>query len=158
MLRLDLPGDMVQALVFFAALRKKYPQARITAVCSRASRFLLEGSADIDSVIAAETGNFYAGRAFDPGIFRELARNIRELDPDIAFDLKSDIRSLLLLKAAGARWIISHRNGGGGFWCDESAGDMIKDEHEIDRNLRLLGEGPVEKADINFYISEQYVE
>ncbi len=154
-LRLDLPGDMVQALAFFAALRKKYPEAGITAVCSRASRFLLEGNSDVDSVIAAETGNFYAGRSIDPGIFSVLARSIRKLDPDIAFDLKSDIRSLLLLKAAGARWIIGHKSGGGGFWCDESAGDMIKDEHEIDRNLRLMGEAPVEKADIKFFTSDE---
>jgi heptosyltransferase-2 len=153
-LRLDLPGDMVQALVFFASLRKKYPEARITAVCSKTSRFMLEGNADIDSVIAAETGNFYAGRGFAPGIFWGLARSIRKLDPDIAFDLKSDIRSLFLLKAAGARWIISHKSGGGGFWCDSSAGDMMEDEHEIDRNLRLLGEAPVEKADIKFPTSD----
>jgi len=58
--RLDQVGDMIQALPFLnRAETKKYPLARITTLCAKPNKFLLEHSPLVDSVIAIESSWFY---------------------------------------------------------------------------------------------------
>ena len=61
-LRLDQIGDMIQALPFFDALKKKYPQSVVHAVCVKDCAFLLENNKNIDFVHIMSSSWFYPER------------------------------------------------------------------------------------------------
>ncbi len=50
--RLDRVGDLVLSTPAIATVRKSYPEARITLVCSAYNRIVMERNGDVDDVIA----------------------------------------------------------------------------------------------------------
>jgi lipopolysaccharide heptosyltransferase II len=150
--RLDQVGDVIQVLPFFEALRKKYPNSKITALCAKPSEFLLYNSPSVDNVIVMENSWFYDEKVK----FRELvkvSRAIRATKPDLGFDLRGDFRNIVFLFLSGVRRVYGYGSTGGGFLLSKEF-EFRNDEHQLDKNLRLLGEKSQPLVSINFPASQ----
>jgi len=152
--RLDQVGDMIQALPFFTAVRRKYPAARITALCAKPAAFLLEHFSGVDNIITMESSWFYHEGNTNLHELLRVSKAIQETEADLAFDLRGDFRNILFLFLSGARRICGYGWTGGGFMLAKEF-EFRKDDHEIDKNLRLIGEHSQPLVTINFGVDEQ---
>jgi len=147
--RIDQVGDVIQSLPFFESLRRKYPTCRIMALCVEDSAFLLRGNPNVDEVVALRTSWFYPGRSAS---WRDLYRTFRAIrlsKPDLTFELRGDLRTLLFLAVSGARNIHGYGCAGGGFLLSQEY-DYDREQHEVDKNLRMLGESSPAFTKIGF--------
>jgi ADP-heptose:LPS heptosyltransferase len=137
--RLDQLGDMIQALPFFERLKLKYPDHEVHAVCVRDCAFLLEKNRNIDRLYTVSSSWFYPERRTDKKEYKALAGVLKKTGMGMGFDLRGDIRNLFFLRSCGAQLVKGYGSSGGGFLADEKT-PYDRDEHEIDKNLRLIGE------------------
>ena len=90
-------GDVVNALPTLAALRARWPEARISWVVNRSLRGLIDGNPAIDEVIPHDrAGAGIAG-------FARLLDGLRRRRFDVAIDLQGLLRSGLMAAATGAK-------------------------------------------------------
>ena len=97
-IKLSSLGDVIHALPVAAALRKRFPDARISWLVNRGFHEILEGNPDIDELILFERGRW--------GRFFRLASTVHELKKltntlkagsfDLVIDLQGLLRSGLL--------------------------------------------------------------
>lgn len=95
-------GDVVHATPVLAALRARWPWARISWVVHSGLRGLVDGLAELDEVIPFDR----AKMGFGPRGAWRLARTLAELRSkrfDVAIDLQGLLRSAILTAATGAR-------------------------------------------------------
>ena len=137
--RLDQVGDMIQALPFFNVLRQKYPRARITVLCAKPTKFLLERSPWVDSIIALELSWFYREKKVTLQELLRVSREIKATKADLAFELRGDMRNILFLFFSGIKRIHGYGCTGGGFLLAKEF-EYQREEHEVDKNLKLIGE------------------
>lgn len=136
-LRLDQIGDVIQAIPFFEALKKKYPKSTVHAVCVKDCAFLLENNKNIDRLYTMTSSWFYPERKTLLSDYTELINILRQTGIDKAYDLRGDIRNLLFLRLCGAKKVKGYDCAGGGFLIDEKT-PYDRNEHEIDKNLKLI--------------------
>jgi heptosyltransferase-1 len=97
-LDLHMIGDAVMLLPFLAALRRRYPGARITVVSGPWNRPVLAGEASLDQLV-----EFAAPWVKGQGLraswsaARGLVRSLRTERWDIGIDMRGDIRNILIL-------------------------------------------------------------
>lgn len=152
--RLDQIGDMVQALPFLNAIRKKYKDARIYVLCAKQTEFLLKERKDIEKIFVMENSWFYKEKKVNLKEIFNLIKELKKEKIDIAYDLRGDLRNILLLFLSGVKNIIGYGCAGGGFLLDcEKRYD--RDMHEIDKNLFLIDEKSGEKVVMDFLIPEK---
>jgi ADP-heptose:LPS heptosyltransferase len=151
--RLDHVGDMVQALPFFDALRRKYPKANITALCTKSTAFLVEHYPSIDNVIAMESSWFYPEKKTAMQDLLRVSRETRAVRADLAIDLRGDLRNIVFLFLSGATRIYSYGCTGGSFLLSKEF-EYRREEHEMDKNLKLIGEKPQSPVAIAFRVNE----
>lgn len=152
--RLDQVGDMIQALPFLNALRQKYPLARITTLCAKPTKFLLEHSPLVDSVIAIESSWFYREKRVTLQELLRVSREIKAAKAELAFELRGDMRNILFLFLSGIKRIHGYGCTGGGFLLAKEF-EYQRDEHEVDKNLKLIGEKSRVNITIAFGMNEQ---
>ncbi|HDQ26784.1 MAG TPA: lipopolysaccharide heptosyltransferase family protein [bacterium] len=152
--RLDQAGDMVQALPFLDALRRKYPGARITVFCARETEFLARSSPAVDETISFESSWFYPEKRFSLKEAASVLKKMRREKYGFAFDLRGDARNIFFLKLAGASRITGYGCAGGGFFLDGEK-EYDREEHEIDKNLKLIGEKAPDVMRMNFHTGEK---
>jgi heptosyltransferase-2 len=143
--RLDQAGDCVQAIPFFEHLRKKYPSASITAAVLEGNAYLFRENTDVDKIITIPVSWFVKGKNVAVKDLLRFCDDIRSSGFDLGFDLRGDIRDIAVMFFCGVKKIIGYGCGGGGFMIDSQL-PYDRDMHEIDKNLRLLGEGPLGDA------------
>jgi lipopolysaccharide heptosyltransferase II len=97
--RLRSIGDAVLATPSLAALRRFLPRARIDLLLEDWVAPLLEGSAEVDSVVRVARGSTRARLS--------VARRLRAARYDVAYNLHGGSTAALLVRASGAR----HRVG-----------------------------------------------
>jgi heptosyltransferase I len=107
-IRLSAIGDVVFTNPFLHAMRRAYPEARITWLCEPAIKSLLEADVAIDNVITwpkqdwrgyIKQGQFI--RLFKA--WRKLRAELRALDADLAIDLQGLLKSGIWAWFSGAR-------------------------------------------------------
>jgi ADP-heptose:LPS heptosyltransferase len=153
-MRIDQMGDVIQTLPFFEKLAKKYPGAEIYALTAKPSRFLLENKPFIKKVFSIESSWFYKDRKIKLQEVLGLIKELKNEKIDLAFDLRGDIRNIFFLFLSGAKKICGYGCAGGGFLLDCKI-DYDRGEHEIDKNLKLIGEPPVaEELKFDFFVPE----
>ena len=152
--RLDHVGDMVQALPFFDALRRKYPKSNITALCTKPTAFLVEHYPSIDNVIAMESSWFYPEKKTAMQDLLRVSRETRAARADLAIDLRGDLRNIVFLFLSGATRIYSYGCTGGSFLLSKEF-EYRREEHEIDKNFKLIGEKPQSPVAIAFRVNEE---
>ncbi len=108
LVRLSAMGDVVQALGAVEALHRTRPDWRLTFVTQPVSAPLLRGVPGIGRVVE------FARHAGLRGL-RDLRRDLRADDYDLALDLQGNWKSALVARLASAREVI----GMGGAWRQE---------------------------------------
>lgn len=153
--RLDQVGDMVQALPFFSALRKKYPNAKIYGLCAKATEFLLKNNPDCDGVFSVEGSWFYREKHYSDAEMHAVSKAIKKEGVDTAFCLRGDLRNIMFLFFTGIKNRIGYGCTGGGFLLTKEL-PYDREEHEINKNLRLIGEKLADTdLRINFPVNDQ---
>lgn len=125
-------GDVVLSTPVFAALRRHYPAAHITALVRPEVAELLDGHPHLDAVLTDDK----RGRERGLGSFA-VVRKIREGDFDIALALHKSFRTAWILAAAGIGWRIGFRQSAGWFLYHRR---VLRDNrrHDVERNLSIL--------------------
>ena len=152
LVRLGSLGDIVHALPVAAALRERFPEARIDWLVDARYRDILDYVPVIDwrlvvrsdpSVASDVAESVPKARTF-PGR-RGLAAAVVELRRsryDIAFDLQGLVKSAILARLSGARRVVGFaaghvREGAAGI-CYHERVDPGLARHVVDKNLALL--------------------
>jgi lipopolysaccharide heptosyltransferase I len=143
-------GDIIHSLPVLTALRRRYPQARITWVVNRAYEPLLQGHPDLDATLPVERGASRArlGRAVLN--YWRLFRALRNQRFDLVIDLQGLFRSGVMTAATRAPRRVglnSAREGASWFYTDVLAGTDRMKIHAVDRYWRVaealgVGDGP----------------
>jgi len=92
-------GDVVMATPAIRALRRRFPKARIAALCRPAAADVLEHSPHLDRIITADRN----GVGPETNSTRELVRLLRAEDFDLAVILPNSLRTALLAWRARAK-------------------------------------------------------
>ncbi len=145
-------GDIIHTLPILTALRRRFPQARITWIVNSGYRGLLEGHPHLDDLITFERG------AMRGGCFRALAGyskfllELRRRRFDLVIDLQGLLRSGIMALATGAPrrvGLTAAREGASCFYTDVVRGTDRLTIHAVDRYWRVAralgaGDGPIE--------------
>jgi heptosyltransferase-2 len=136
-------GDVVMASVALHALRRAYPQARITLLAKSHAAELLAASGLVDEYLAFENGTGVPDIRRRPA--REQARamwsvlrRLRRGRFDLSIDARADLRSNVLTLLAGARHRIGLESPGGSSLLTHRVRIPIAETHKIDDWLALL--------------------
>lgn len=140
LLRLERIGDLLMALPGIAAVRAAAPDAVIDLVVGSWNEELARA---IPSVNRVETldARWLAreGVGLDlPALLRRASR-WRSAGYDLAINFEPDVRSNLLIAAAGAGWTAGYRSAGGGPLLDQAL-DYDPRSHTSDNARRLVEE------------------
>jgi ADP-heptose:LPS heptosyltransferase len=107
-----LIGDVVFTTPAIAALRRRFPDARLTYVVEAAAEPVVRHHPDLDDIIVAERPGGLARIAYD----LQLARRLRAAAFDIVIDFHGGPRSGWLTLASGAATRVGYALPGRG-WC-----------------------------------------
>jgi ADP-heptose:LPS heptosyltransferase len=149
--RLDQVGDLIQALPFFQKIKEKFPRAEIHALVARGTEVILWGNKNIDKIHLLQSSWFYPERKRDNAERNKLSFKIRKQKFDLAYDLRGDLRTILFLYFSGVKQICSYPSAGGGFLLD-ACKPYDREEHEIDKNLKLIDEKSKDEMVMEFNI------
>lgn len=127
-------GDIVHALPVLAALRARWPGARIAWVVNRGLRALLDGHPDLDEVIP-----FDRARA---GGFGRILVELRRRRFDLTVDLQGLLRSAIMTAATGSPVRVGSaraREGAarGRFYTHKVDHPPLSEVHAVDRLLAI---------------------
>lgn len=159
--RLDSIGDVLLSEPAIAALRRRFPQARLDVVVGAAGKSILEGHPAIDNLIlyeapwhAAWRGQVVSWRKQLGGLLRILAR-LRRGRYDLAYELRGDFRDIAFAAASGARARVGNGERGGGFFLTRDVRPPAT-AHHLEKALAIAAAsgacGPVETP--RLYLSE----
>jgi lipopolysaccharide heptosyltransferase II len=138
LLRLERIGDLLMALPAMADVRAAAPAAQIDLVVGSWNADIARAIEPVNRVQALDAR--WLSREGDGLGMRSLiraARRWRMADYDLAINFEPDIRSNLLLAAAGAAWTAGYRSGGGGALLDLAL-DYDPRAHTTDNARRLV--------------------
>jgi len=131
-------GDVVHALPFLAAIRRRWPEASITWVINRGLRSLVEGHPDLDEVISFDRGLIRPGPTGLARLVRFLL-DLRRHRFDLAIDLQGLFRSGLMAWSTVAKYrvgLAEAREGAILFYTHPIATGGTR-LHAVDRLLRV---------------------
>jgi lipopolysaccharide heptosyltransferase I len=134
-------GDVVHALPVLAALRHKFPSARITWVVNGSYQPLIEGHQALDETIAFDRGALKGGWRSAARTSLSLARELRKRRFDLVIDLQGLARSGLMTLATGAKRRVgmsTAREGAHLAYTDVIAVPDPTTAHAVDRYWRVV--------------------
>jgi len=136
--RLDRIGDVLLSLGAFAAIRQKYPNARISALVRPHARAIPERIAEVSETLVYDYGK--AGRHRSILGYLRLVGELRRKHFDVAFVLHPTLRSHLLCLFAGIPLRIGVAAEGGGQLLTHKIADHRADglQHESHNVLDVL--------------------
>jgi heptosyltransferase-2 len=125
-------GDVVLSTPVFAALRRQYPEAHLTALVHPDVAGVLDGHPHVDAVLTDDK------RGGDRGLrsFR-LVRRLRQGRFDVALALHKSLRTAWVLAAAGIGQRVGFRQSAGWFLYHRCV-SRDATQHDVDRNLSIL--------------------
>lgn len=102
-IRLSSAGDVACAIPLIGALRRRFPEARLSWVVNRAFKPLLEGHPELSEIFIFDRRR--------PGAFLPLALELRRRKFDLVIDAQGQLRSGLLGLLSGAPVRIGFEKG-----------------------------------------------
>lgn len=138
LLRLERIGDLLMALPGIAAVRALAPEAQIDLVVGSWNAELARAFRSVSSVQAIDA--HWLARGGGGLSLPQLIRGTsawRRNGYDLALNFEPDVRSNLLIAAAGAGWTAGYRSAGGGALLDEAL-DYDISAHTTDNAVRLV--------------------
>ncbi len=148
--KLSAIGDVVQALPALEAVKKTFPESRVTWVVEEAAAGILEGHPQIDTLLVSGRRSWLRmlghPRSFREGCVKIVAfiRTLRATRYDIAIDLQGLLKSGLLIGLARADRKIGFAGSRelSSFFLNERLPAYNKNKHALERYLdvaRYLG-------------------
>ena len=138
LLRLERIGDLVMALPGIAAVRALAPAARIELVVGSWNATLAGAIPAVDRVHTLDAQWLARdGGGLGLPLLLRAASVWRRNRYDLAINFEPDVRSNLLIAAAGARWTAGYRSAGGGPLLDEAL-DYDPTSHTAENARRLV--------------------
>ena len=136
-------GDVVLATPFLAALREKFPGARVTLLGQKHAAELLAHSDLVDEVVTVDVPWTAARRRYDPVRYAdaELRRVISDLRSrrfDLAFESRMDPRAKMVLGLTGARRRVAYEYGGCNWLLTDAVPITDFDRHRVHDWTALL--------------------
>ncbi|MBN2021377.1 MAG: lipopolysaccharide heptosyltransferase II [Pirellulales bacterium] len=145
--QLDHMGDAVLSSGMLAALRKRYPDARIDVLAGAWNRALFEAMPEVDRVFASRVNRFSrAGRLGWAMATCWWGWRLRRERYDLGIDVRGEFPLALLLWLAGARRRLGWAAGGGGFLLTDSAA-YVPDRPEVESRRALLAQLGIEAVE-----------
>lgn len=126
-------GDTILSLPLFAEIKRRFPQAKLTLLCSPSSKELLQDHPGIDEVVVDDKKNADKGWL---GLWRK-ARELREMKFSAALSPHKSLRSALLLFLAGIPYRVGFRQSKGWFLFHRRVSRNLT-RHDVERNLSIL--------------------
>lgn len=131
-------GDIIHALPVLTALRRRFPQSRITWVVNRLYEPLLQGHPDLDATLAFDRS---AGPVRGAWQFVNLLRTLRNRRFDLVIDLQGLLRSGLMTGATCAPrrvGLSDAREGARWFYSDVVSVPNAHELHAVDRYWHVV--------------------
>lgn len=150
-------GDVITAVPVLRALKRRFPQAKITWLIAKSCLDVIENDPDLDDIIVFDRkalGKWSSPKAW-AGIFA-LKRKIRKSNFDLVLDYQGLLRSGFFTSWSGAKNRIGFANAREGatlFYTQKVVTDEI---HTVDRNAELtefVG-APVSPDDMKLFVNE----
>jgi heptosyltransferase-2 len=126
-------GDVVLTTPLLSELKRRFPEAVLTALCTPQAKDLLEGNPDIDEIITDDKKGRHKGWA---GLWRK-SQELRSRGFTLALSPHKSFRSALLLFLAGIPYRIGFRQSVGWFFFHARA-NRDSNRHDVERNLSIL--------------------
>ena len=138
LLRLERIGDLLMALPAIAAVRAHAPNAQIDLVVGSWNADLARAIPSVNGVETLDAA-WLAREGSGAGLASMLktAAGWRGRHYDLAINFEPDVRTNLVIAAAGARWTAGYRSAGGGPLLDEAL-EFDPRRHTTDNALRLV--------------------
>lgn len=146
-IRLDQIGDLVCSLPVFPALKTRFPGAKITALVGEEGKAILDQNPFIDQLIVFRSNWFSRKKWSSPFEYFKILSLLRKSNYDLAFDLRGDLRNIVLITLAGVRYRIGYGIAGGAGLLHHTA---VYDEalHQVELNLKLVTGEPVKRQNV----------
>ena len=135
---LHLLGDVVMLTPLLAALRQRYPAAKISLLAGPWSRPVLAGNPDVDEIITY-VAPWVKPTRFLPavaGFFRTSFR-LRARRWDVGIDVRGDVRQILMIYLAGCEARVGFDFTGGGSLLTQIVPDDGSVTHILDHHERI---------------------
>lgn len=153
-------GDVTHTLPALNALRKKYPQARITWLVEEAAADVVIGHAALDHVLVSRRKK-WTRELLGPGFFKtfqkiiSFVRELRAIRYDLLIDFQGLLKSGILVGLARAERKVGFGRGmdhaeGSYIFLNEKIPAVDMDIHALDREMMLLKAIGVESEKIEF--------
>lgn len=126
-------GDIVLAQPLLAALRQKFPTARLDVLCTPSVAGLLQASPHVDDVLSYDKRGYARGVR---GVYR-LAGELKQRSYTLAVSPHKSFRTAWLLALAGIPLRVGFRQSAGWFLYHRCVRRDAA-QHEVLRNLSLL--------------------
>ena len=141
-IRLSSLGDIIHTLPAFSALRKKFPQAKITWIVEEKGREILELVPGIDRIVDIKMKRLHPGSKKFLEEFSNIKKKIRDKD-QVVLDFQGLIKSGFLAKLSKAKIKTGfHKHNlkeplASLFYTDRLA-EISENTHVISKNMKLL--------------------
>lgn len=139
LVQLSWLGDCVLTTPMIRAIKTKHPQSTVSVLTTPVAREIFEGHPEVSEVLC------YDKRGKDRGVqgFFRMARVLSDQHFDLVYSIHRSARTALLLWWAGIPVRVGF-DSGSLTWCFTRRVRRPKDQHEVVRNLALIGDaGPL---------------
>jgi heptosyltransferase II len=131
-------GDSLLVLPLLTALRKAYPETKISVLLNPVTKSLFDDNKNIDKIYTYTTPWFRYSKKREKGDVQKylrLRKTLREQKFDWAIDARGDLRNnLLILYASGAKRRIGFSNTGGKYLLTDDVGWTTKVSDGVNSN------------------------
>jgi heptosyltransferase-1 len=153
-IRLSSLGDVIHTLPAFSALRKSYPEARISWVVEESGNEILDLVPGLDRIVPVKLKRWKLGSRRFWQEFAKLRKEIRNKD-QVAIDFQGLVKSGLMAFISGARKRIGfHRKNlkerQASLFYTNSLEEVSERDHVISKNIKLLSLLGIESHDYEF--------
>lgn len=153
-IRLSSLGDVIHTLPAFSALRKRYPEAKISWIVEENGNEILDLVPGLDRIVPVTWKRRRLGsRGFWQDFFR-LKREIRDKN-QVAIDFQGLVKSGFMAYVSGAgKRIGFHRNNlkerQASIFYTENLDEVSEKDHVINKNLKLLSLLGIDETEYDF--------
>lgn len=151
-LRPDHIGDVVMSTSIYKAIKKKFPECKLSVMVGEWGKEVLLGNPYINEIIIHNCPWWKKVRNEKAGylkwLFKDLPEIIKKIKKekfDIGIDLRGDFRHILFFLFLGrVKYKISYARSGGEYLLEKAVNYELN-LHEIEKNFRLLKEIGIEE-------------
>ena len=153
-IRLSSLGDVVHTLPAYSALRKKYPDAKISWIVEENGKEILDLVPGLDRIVPMKLKSFKLSSRRFWQEFARLKKEIRNKD-QVAIDFQGLVKSGFMAYISGARRRIGfHRKNlkerQASLFYTENLEEVSEKDHVISKNLKLLSLLGIDGGDYEF--------